>query len=415
MNDLSPAAYARDPLSLDVVADLPAFYRELRAHHPVYYFADYDTFFFSRFEDVWELLRTGDNTFSAVETNLPTPDYLRSHHNAGNPPPFAPTEPMAPLPSLASPWYEEMRNAHMAPLKPKAVARLVDFVREVTRTRLDELIAAGGEFDMVMDFGGFVVANSICRLFGLPATSALDLCRQINAITRPREDATVDFAEFFRQVKGFIVPSIVERRAAGADGGNALIDGLVQWRMPGNGRALGDEEIADQLVCIMIGGIESAAKVTAGGIMELWRNPPQLDEVRADLAANVPIAVDEMVRHCAPAQYTFRTAHKDVTIAGQPIRAGQRVCAMLWSAAHDEREFDQPDAFIWNRQAPRTVSFGLGQHHCIGKHLALMEVRVMVEEFLTRAKDFSFDMERASRNPSYFQHGWIRLPVTVRG
>ena len=124
-------------------------------------------------------------------------------------------QPMAPLPSLASPWYEEMRNAHMAPLKPKAVARLVDFVREVTRTRLDELIAAGGEFDMVMDFGGFVVANSICRLFGLPATSALDLCRQINAITRPREDATVDFAEFFRQVKGFIVPSIVERRAAG--------------------------------------------------------------------------------------------------------------------------------------------------------------------------------------------------------
>lgn len=415
MNVQAAPPYARDPLSLDVVADLPGFYKELRAHHRVYYYEDYDTFFFSRFEDVWELLRTGDNAFSAVETNLPTPDYLRSHRNAGNPPPFASTNPMAPLPSLASPWYEEMRNAHMAPLKPKAVARMADFVREVTRTRLDELIGQGGRFDMVMDFGGFVVASSICRLFGLPPESAADLCRQINAITRPREDATVDFAEFFRQVKGFIVPCIEERRAAGADGGNPLIDGLVNYRMPEDGRALGDGEIADQLVCIMIGGIESAAKVTAGGIMELWRNPPQLDDVRADLAANVPVAVEEMVRHCAPAQYTFRTAHRDVTIAGQPIRAGQRACAMLWSAAHDEREFPDPDAFIWNRRAPRMISFGLGQHHCIGKHLALMEVRIMVEEFLGRAEEFTFDMASAVRNPSYFQHGWIRLPVTVKG
>jgi len=409
---MDQAAFTVDPLSREVVADLPGFYRELRAHHPAYYVEDYDTWFFSRFEDVWEVLRTGDNTFVATETNLPTPDYLRSHRNTGNPPPLAGSNPMGPLPSLPSPWYEEMRGAHIAPLKPKAVLRMADFVREVTRARLAELIPQG-RFDMVMDFGGFVVANSICALFGLPAETAPELCRQINAITRPKEDATVDFAEFFRQVKGFIVPCIQARRAAGADGGNQLIDGLVTYRTPGEGRALSDDEIADQLVCIMVGGIESAAKVTGGGIMELWRNPPQLDEVRADLAANVAVAVDEMVRHCAPAQYTFRTAHKDVTVAGVDVRAGQRVCAMLWSAAHDEREFPEPERFIWNRAAPRTVSFGLGQHHCIGKHLALMEVRIMVEEFLAAVPRFAFDMDQARRNPSYFQHGWISLPVVV--
>ena len=113
-----------DPLSPAHIPDLPAFYARLRADRPVYYYAPYDTFFFSRFADVWELLRTGDNAFTAVETNLPTPEYLRSHINTGSPPPFAATTPMAPMPKLASPWYEEMRNAHMAPLKPKAVARL---------------------------------------------------------------------------------------------------------------------------------------------------------------------------------------------------------------------------------------------------------------------------------------------------
>ena len=86
---------------------------------------------------------------------------------------------------------------------------------------------------------------------------------------------------------------------------------------------------------------------------------------------------------------------------------------MIWSAAHDEREFDLPERFIWNRGAERTLSFGLGQHHCIGKHLALVEVRIMVERWLSRVKRFHFVMDEARRNPSYFQHGWISLPVVV--
>ena len=410
MADVMEAPFLRDPLSPEGIGDLPTFYRELRELDSTYYYPDYDTFFFSRFADVWELLRVGDNAFTAVETNLPTPEYLRSHHNTGRPPPFAPTNPMAAMPALASPWYEEMRNAHMAPFKPKAVAALGDFIRAACNRRLDELLPLG-RFDMVLDFAGVVAAASICRLFGLPPERAQGLFEDVNEATRPAADGSVDFAKFFVKVKAYIVPCITARREAGPDGSNGLIDGLVNYRM--EGRALSDNEIADQLVCAMVGGLESASKVTAGGIMELWRNPPQLDEVRSDLTANVPVAVNEMVRHCAPAQYSFRTAHRDVEIAGTRIQAGQRVCAMVWSAAHDEREFAQADQFIWNRKAERVISFGLGQHHCIGKHLALLEVRIMVEEFLARVPHFRFDMDAAARNPSYFQHGWIRLPVVV--
>jgi len=412
MNDMSNSGFNRDPLDPSGLSDLPAFYKELRDNHPVYYYDPYDTFFFSRFEDVRELLRTGDNIFAATETNLPTRDYLLSHRNTGNPPPFASNNPMAPMPALASPWYEEMRNAHIAALKPKAVVQLADFIRETTNARLDELLPLG-EFDMVTDYGGFIGGSSICQLFGLPRDRARTLFYDINAATQPAADGTVDFAHFFRKVKAYIIPSILARREAGADGSNLLIDGLISYRME-DGRGLSDDEIADQLVCAMVGGLESAAKVTGGGIMELWAHPDQLEAVRADLKTNVPIAVNEMVRHCAPAQYSFRTAHKDTTIAGTRIRAGQRVCAMIYSAAHDEREFDRPEQFIWNRRARRTISFGLGQHRCIGKHLALLEVTIMVQEFLARVPDFEFQMEDAKRNPSYFQHGWISLPVRIR-
>ncbi len=121
-----------------------------------------------------------------------------------------------------------------------------------------------------------------------------------------------------------------------------------------------------------------------------------------------------MVRFTAPAQYTFRTAHKDAILGGKQIRAGQRIACLLRSASRDEREFDRPDEFIWNRDIPRVISFGLGQHHCVGKHLALLEVKTMVAAFLRRVPSVEFLFDEGERNPSCFQWGWIKLPVRVK-
>ena len=360
---------------------------------------------------MWDVLRVSGNAFVATETNLPTPEYLRTHRNDGAPP-FASTRPMAPGPSLHSPYYERMRHAHIAPLRPRAVADLAEFIEGLVDARLAALIERG-KFDVVGEYAGWTAASTICHMFGISPAHAPTILDYVYQITRldPAQGG-VDLGSFFVKLKQFILPPVASRRAAGADGGNRLIDGLIQYRAE-DGYALSDDEIADQLVCVMIGGLESVAKVTGQGLMELWKRPDQLAEVRADLQTNVPIAVQEIVRYCAPAQYTFRTAHKDVEVAGCKVRAGQRVACLLHSASRDEREFRDPDAFVWDRAIPRVVSFGLGQHHCIGKHLALLEVQVLVTAFLSRIDDFAFVLEEAERNPSCFQRGWTKLPVVV--
>ena len=402
----------QDPFSLELMADPLPFYNELRDKAPVRYYKEYDTYFFSRFEDVWEVLRIGGNAFVATETNLPTPEYLRTHRNKGAPP-FASTNPMAPGPSLHSPYYEQMRQAHIAPLRPKNVVAINEFVLEVVRNRLSELLPLK-KFDLVSDYAGLSGAIVICNLFGIPAANADEILRYVYEISRfdPLKGG-VDLRTFFTKLKQHIVPAVQARRAAGADGSNLLIDGLINYRSAEDDRSLGDEEIADQLVCVMVGGLESTAKVAGQGILELWKRPDQLAEVCSDLERNVPVAIEEMIRYCAPAQYTFRTAHKDVTVAGQHVTAGQRVACLLHSASRDEREFEQPDAFIWNRPISRVISFGLGQHHCIGKHLAKLELCVLIREFLSNVRSFDFIMEEAERNRSCFQRGWIRLPVVV--
>ena len=402
-----------DPFSIEVMADPDRYYRQLRDRYPVYYSEQYDTFFFSRFNDVWEVLRVGDNTFVATEGNLPTPEYLRSHRNQGAPP-FVCINPMGPGPALPSPYYEEMRQAHIAPLQPKSIAALETFVRQQAQEQLRQLLPRG-KFDLSLDYAAIVAARMICHLFRLPLSLADTVLAEVGAIGRsdPAKEGkkSVDLSAFFVQMKPRIVPLVRSRRAAGADGSHSLVDGLIQWRSKADGRPLTDEEIADQLVCAMVGGMEAVPKVTSRGIMELWRRLEQLDAVRADLPRNLGVATREMIRYCAPAQYTFRTAHRDVTVAGQKISAGQRVASMLYSAARDEREFADPDEFIWNRPIPRIISFGLGQHHCIGKHLAILEVRILVEEFLKSVDSVEFLLEESGRNTGYFQRGWISLPV----
>jgi cytochrome P450 len=236
---------------------------------------------------------------------------------------------------------------------------------------------------------------------------------KVNELARYSPEKKIDSTIFFGPLTADIIPAIQARRAAGADGSNLLIDGLINYRVAPEGRPLSDQEICDQLVCAMAGGIESMPKVTSQGIMELWRRPEQLSEVMADLDRNLPIAVQEMIRFCAPAQYTFRTAHRDLTVAGVNVRAGQRVACMLYSAGRDDREFENPDEFVWNRPIPRVISFGLGQHHCIGKHLATLEVATLTREFLTTVKNFEFALDEAAKNKGVLQRGWINLPVVV--
>jgi len=136
-------------------------------------------------------------------------------------------------------------------------------------------------------------------------------------------------------------------------------------------------------------------------------------EVRADLDANVPVAREEMIRFCAPAQWFARTVRKPYTIHDTTIRPGQRIITLLASANRDEREYPDPERFVWNRPIERLLAFGRGQHFCLGVHLARLEIATMVTEWLKRVPDWHIDTAAASRPPSSFQWGWSSVPVEV--
>jgi cytochrome P450 len=402
--------FTYDPFDAQVMANPLPYYRILRDDYPLYYMPQWDTFALSRFEDIWRVLEVNDGTFVASEGTLPAASVLAKHNTGpvGDPP-------LHPLPFHAvfdTDLYGEIRRAHSQPLRPRSVAGLADRIRTLANERLDELLPRGS-FDLTQEYGGIVAASMVCDLLGLPTDLAPQVLAAVNAGSLAEPGVGVEVAESRPNYLGFLTP-VVERRRADQSGvpGLPIVDGLIGYRLP-DGSALSDVEAATQMLCIFIGGTETVPKIVAHGLWELSKRPDQLAAVRAEPAVNVPIAREETLRFCAPAQWFARTARKPFTIHDETIQPGQRIITLLASANRDEREYEQPDEFVWNRPIKRSLVFGRGQHFCIGYHLARLEVDVMLAEWLRRVPDYAIQSDAATRLPSSFQWGWNKIPVEV--
>lgn len=344
----------------------------------------------------------------ASDGTLPAAAVLAKHHDG--PVPDPPLHPMPFHANFDSPIYDEVRRCTAAPFRPKNVNALRDRIRVLANERLDELLPRG-RFDLTQDYGGIVAASIVCEIVGLPADLAADVLATVNAGSLATPGDGVEVANARPGYLEYLTP-VVERRRAGQSDPLPIVDNLLAYRLP-DGSPLSDMEAAVQMLGVFIGGTETVPKIVAHGLWELTERPDQLAEVRADLDTAVPVAREEMIRYCAPAQWFARTARRPFTLHDTTISPGQRIISLLASANRDEREYDRPDEFIWNRPIPRLLAFGRGQHFCLGAHLARLEIAIMVTEWLKRVRDFDVDIAAASRPPSSFQWGWNSLPVEV--
>jgi cytochrome P450 len=105
-----------------------------------------------------------------------------------------------------------------------------------------------------------------------------------------------------------------------------------------------------------------------------------------------------------------RTATEDYELRGRRIRAGDDVCLFYASANRDEEVFEDPFEFRVDREENPHLAFGVGEHFCMGAHLARLEVRVFLEELLPRLESIELagPPERLASN---FSGGLKRLPL----
>jgi cytochrome P450 len=194
-----------------------------------------------------------------------------------------------------------------------------------------------------------------------------------------------------------------------------------------DGGAMTDVELRDELVTLLMAGHETTATGLAWTFERLVRTPAVLERLRAELEAGDEEYLDAVVREALRSRSvvldTPRLLDAPITIGGHEVPAGWYVAPALplvqrARSAWDEPEEFRPERFL-NGDGAREgwIPFGGGKRHCVGSHLALLEMKVIVREVLRR-----FELEPVEAEPerTRMQHvtlvpsGLARARLTAR-
>jgi cytochrome P450 len=261
-----------------------------------------------------------------------------------------------------------------------AVAQYEADIRRITVQLIDSVIEQGS-CEFIRELARPLPGAVIFRLFlGLPESEVDEAFRLTMAIMHAlgTPEAASVHHDFMR-----LIAMMLERRRTEPPRGDvidALFHGTVQ------GRALTEDERLRTLVQIIAAGLDTTSHALGAMMTRLTERP----HLRAQLEAEperMPRAVEELLRWEPPAGGLVRTAVNNVVVDGQRVKAGDHILLLVAAANRDPREYERPDEIDFDRDQVRHLSFGYGAHYCLGVHLARLELRVALEELLSRIRN----------------------------
>ncbi|MEV8532593.1 cytochrome P450 [Streptomyces sp. NPDC051211] len=179
------------------------------------------------------------------------------------------------------------------------------------------------------------------------------------------------------------------------------------------GAGLADAELEMFFFLLTVAGNDTVRSAAPGGLLALAAAPDAYRRLAAG-DTDPARAVDELLRVHPPVLSFRRTAARDTVLAGQHIRAGDKVVVFHASANHDERVFTDPARLDLGRAPNPHVSFGDGPHVCLGAHFARLQLRTLYETWcaLMPPPELAGPPRRLVSN---FINGITRLPLRVSG
>ena len=331
-----------------------------------------------------------------------------------------PFDAMQTIITMDPPKHRQFRKVASPYFTPHAIGRLDEAVEASARRLVDRLydqqVNGEGRCDFAVEIAAQHPLRILATILGVAQEDEeriLRLTQQLFAGQDPefqREEADpeqafrnlgIEFLQYFGKI-------IADRRAHPRDDlagilANAEIDGA----------RMGDVETLGYYLITFTAGHDTTRNALAGGMHALVENPEQREKLRADPKGRVADAVEEVVRWTTPVNYMMRTAARDTELAGTKIRQGNRLLLFYASANRDEDVFEAPSAFRIDRHPNPHLGFGIGEHFCLGSHLARRSQRALFAELIGRLEEVEI-AGPVERLVASFVAGIKHLPLRYR-
>jgi cytochrome P450 len=161
-----------------------------------------------------------------------------------------------------------------------------------------------------------------------------------------------------------------------------------------DGSPMTDEELRDELMTLLVAGHETTASSLAWAVERLVRNPRVLERLRDEVASGDDEYVDavckETLRLRPILALVLRRLTEPMEIGGRLLPAGVNLAPCIYLVHRRPDVYPEPYAFRPERfieQPAGTytwIPFGGGVRRCLGASFALLEMRVVLRELVSR-------------------------------
>jgi cytochrome P450 family 110 len=290
------------------------------------------------------------------------------------------------------------RRRIVAPLFGREIERLDEMTARTTAEALRE-IPTGVEFSFY-DLARRISLRAIIRLiFGEVSTVQAE--RLVDAFLLSFESPWVLFLKPLHVDLGPLSPwgralrnrrrlrEYLRERIAECRLGTASPDaGLA--RIVKEGSDLADDEIATEVLALLLFGHDTGAAALAWAFAHLHQRPEDVARARTE-DAYLKACLEESMRLCPVVVHVTRVARQDVRIGSHDLPVGTRIFPSAYLAQRNPEVFPEPDRFRPERFfAGKTYEgsyfpFGFSPRTCVGRHFVMRQMILMTSTILRLA------------------------------
>ena len=305
------------------------------------------------------------------------------------------------------PVHTRYREALEPLFSEKRMAWLEPRCREIATGLLG--LTPPGEVEIIESFVTPFALRSLCALLGWREEQWECLAgwthgNQASALNKDRAAGKA----LHELLSGHVKENLERQRANPADSDNAMARLL--------GIEVEGEPFDDDQIVSVLRNWTAGHGTVAGSLgivlLHLAEDAALQQRLRAD-PADIPAAIEEILRVDGPLVANRRSVLRDVEIQGRSIRRGESVSLMWIAANRDPRVLDNADVVDIDRDTQAGLVWGKGIHFCQGAPLARLEMRIALEEILLRTQAFSL-ADSAPRRAVFPGNGIEELRLRTR-
>jgi hypothetical protein len=291
----------------------------------------------------------------------------------------------APLPlvpiSFDPPEHTRFRKILQPFFSPHTLNEMLPSLQKQAIDIVDD-IAAKGECEVVADLAIPYPSQVFLTLFGLPLEDRDKLVAWKDSVIALAESPSLEGADLTpaMELLAYVSEAINERRA---NPGPDILSQVVTGEEP-----LDDAEAMGLSFLFVLAGLDTVTAAMSSALLELARN----EELRAALREDpdqIDVFVEEIVRLEPPAPMLPRVTTAEVTIGDVTLPADTQVRLCVGAINRDDSDAISINDVVMDGKVHRHWGFGGGPHRCLGSHLARMELKLILGEWLQRIPEFS--------------------------